>query len=383
MSRGSGCPGGASLENATRGLESLHAYHVAGSLLLALLLLYLAGCEPDRGAVYPAAMVRAEQAEARHDYQGAEAAYLEAAGGAKVERDAAHARFLAACTLDEAGDVARALAAFKVIADASPPQEHSAEAAYRAASLRIRMGDEHGWKDIEEAVVRFPTADIARPAFVRLLRHLRETGRVDALRALEPRLVETERGEELDYEIARALADAGRTREAREEFVHVAAKWPYPKGLLFDDALYRASELDEAEGRYGDAIADLEAMLGVRESSLLVGSYERPRYDAAQLRIADLYEQRLHDDARARAALHKLYADFPTSLLRDKALFREAELTGKDGGRRCELLQLLVHDFPDSRYVPCAVERCGEIKPPPGKAPKTCRAYIERADAPR
>jgi tetratricopeptide (TPR) repeat protein len=352
-------------------------------LLSRLFLLFLLACAPDRGAVYPVAMVRAEQAEARHDYRAAEAAYAEAARGAKVERDAAHARFLAACTLDEAGDVAAALAAFKVIADAAPPEEHSADAAYRAASLRIRTGDPRGWKDMEEAVVRFPTSGIARPAFVRLLRHLRETGAVDALRALEPRLVETERGEELDYEIARALADAGRTSEARDELLNVAAKWPYPKGLLFDDALYRASELDEALGRYGEAIDDLEKMLGARESSLLVGSYERPRYDAAQLRIADLYEQRLHDDVRARAALHELYADFPTSLLRDQALFREAELTGTEGGRRCELLALLVHDFPDSRYVPCAVERCAELKPPAGKAPKTCRAYIERADVPR
>ncbi|MBN9161466.1 MAG: tetratricopeptide repeat protein, partial [Myxococcales bacterium] len=154
-----------------------------------------------------------------------------------------------------------------------------------------------------------------------------------------------------------------------------------PGGAYFDDALYRASEMEEKLGRPREAIAHLERMLSFRESSSTMGSYERPRYSSAILRIATLYEERLGDRAKARETLHRLYADFKTSTLRDDALWHEAELWQKDGDKEtaCNRLSTLASDFPDSRYVPCAVERCPSIKrPSKSKAPKSCRDYLSR-----
>src|SRR5215467_3090972 len=122
-------------------------------------------------------------------------------------------------------------------------------------------------------------------------------------------------------------------------------------------------------------------MLRDREPTSLVGSYQRTRMSPALLRVADLYVRRLHDRARARDAYHRYYADFTTALYRDMALWREAQLWKEDGDadRQCARLATLVGDFPDSRYVPCAVDLCQGIRrPEKTHAPSTCHPYILR-----
>jgi hypothetical protein len=122
-------------------------------------------------------------------------------------------------------------------------------------------------------------------------------------------------------------------------------------------------------------------MLAERESSWLVGSYERPRYEPAMVRLCALARDRLHDHARARACFEKLYRDFGTSELRDDALWEEARLFREDGDpiSSCRRLAGLVSDFPDSRYVPCAVAACpGVTRPKKSLAPLACHPYIAR-----
>jgi hypothetical protein len=99
------------------------------------------------------------------------------------------------------------------------------------------------------------------------------------------------------------------------------------------------------------------------------------------MRIATLYRDRLHDRERAKDAFHRLYCDFTTSNLRDDALWEEASLWREEGdtGTACKRLATLVHDFPDSRYVPCAPKGCPRIaRPEKSRAPTTCHAYLER-----
>jgi outer membrane protein assembly factor BamD (BamD/ComL family) len=139
--------------------------------------------------------------------------------------------------------------------------------------------------------------------------------------------------------------------------------------------------MEEKLGHDREAIAILERLLAQREKSTMMGSYERPRYVPALLRIVKIYEAKLNDRAKAREALHRLYSDFQTSTLRDDALWREAELWRKDGdaSTACSRLSTLASDFPDSKYVPCAIERCPSIsRPSKSKAPKTCHGYLTR-----
>jgi tetratricopeptide (TPR) repeat protein len=187
----------------------------------------------------------------------------------------------------------------------------------------------------------------------------------------------TESAPRVAFEIGESLAKQNKLDEARAQFIAVATKFPYP-GEYFDDALWRASEIDEKLGHIPDAIADLEKMLAVVEYSTLPGTYIRPRFPDAQWRIAELYRDKVSDKTKAIAAFARYIDMFSNSLRRDEALWQEAKLTD-DAGASCDLLAKLVKTSPDSRYVPCALSRCAKIqKPKDSHAPKTCHAYITR-----
>lgn len=341
-------------------------------------------CAPNRGAAYEKALAEARRANHAGRFDTAADRFDEAARTAKVARDGVYARYEAALARARAGDVARASRELRAIADAKPPNAYSAQAAFKAAVLAGESDPSAGYAELEAVALRWPETGVARVALTRILRHDDEVGPAKTLAhldALAPKVAKTALEEDVAYERAKRIAELGRTEEARSSFVAVADRWPYPGGNYFDDALYRASEMEETLGRYKEAIGHLERLLSFRERSVTIGSYERPRYIPAMLRIAKLYEERLGDRQKARETLHRLYADFETSTLRDDALWREAELWQKDGDKdtACARLSTLTSDFPDSRYVPCAVERCSSIKrPAKSKAPKTCRAYITR-----
>ena len=107
-----------------------------------------------------------------------------------------------------------------------------------------------------------------------------------------------------------------------------------------------------------------------------MGSYERPRYPAAQLHIAELYRDKLHDHAAARREFERLYERHRNSTKRDDAVWAEARLAREDGdlGVACELAERLVKEFPDSRYSRCAKAVCPSA--PAGK--KECPEYVLR-----
>jgi tetratricopeptide (TPR) repeat protein len=184
--------------------------------------------------------------------------------------------------------------------------------------------------------------------------------------------------EKVFYERAKRLEALGRTEAARDTYLEVAKKWPYPFGGFNDDALFRAALMEETLGRPNEALVHLEKLLSQREVASFMGSYERPRYLSAILKIAEIYEK-TGQRAKARAALHRIYTDFTTSVQRDDALWREAALWRKDGdaSTACDRLSTLASDFPDSRYVPCAMQQCPSVKrSAKSKAPSTCHAYL-------
>lgn len=359
-----------------------------GWAAFALGLTALGSCAPQRGAGYERALAEARRAYHAGRFDEAAEHFDEAARSARLARDGTYARYEAALAHARAGDVARACRDLRAIADARPPTEYSAQAAFKAADLASGRDPEAGYAELEAVALRFPESGVARVALARILRRDDEGGAaktLDHLEALAHRVAKTALEQDVAYERAKRLAEVGRIEAARDAFLDVAARWPYPRGAYFDDSLYRASEMEEKLGRYLEAIGHLERLLSFRESSSTIGSYERPRYAPAVLRIAKLYEDRLHDRAKARAALHRLASDFETSTLRDDALWREAELWEKDGDKNaaCQRLSTLLRDFPDSRYVPCAIERCPSLgRPPQSKAPGNCRAYLTREPLP-
>lgn len=354
-----------------------------------VLLVALAACAPNRGDEYTKSLAEARRAHTAGRFADAAAKYDDAAKQAKVPRDAIYMRYEAALARARAGDVARAAAELRAIATAKPPNAYSAQAAFKAADLAIDADPAAGHGELAAIPIEFPDSGVAQVAVVRLARwddqHGGPAKAIERLDAMRPKVKGRNVEETVLYERAKRLAVLEKQQEARDAFLDIAQRWPYPFGSFFDDSLYRASEMEEKLGRPREAIAHLENLLSHREVSSFMGSYERPRYIPAILRIAKLYEEKLNDRGKARDALHRLYAEFKTSTLRDDALWREAELWRKDGdtGKMCDRLDTLASDFPDSRYVPCAMEKCPSIKrSSKSKAPKTCHSYLTREAAP-
>src|SRR5207244_3288426 len=94
----------------------------------------------------------------------------------------------------------------------------------------------------------------------------------------EPALGRSERAEQLLYARARSLDALGRSEPALSAYLDLAARFPYPQGAYWDDALFRAAACQQRLSRPEQALATLERMLAERETAHLSGSYERPRY---------------------------------------------------------------------------------------------------------
>ena len=361
--------------------------HRAIALPLALGLAALTGCGPSRGAGYDRSLADARAAQHDGRFDAAAAKFEEAAKSAKHPRDAVYTQYEAALAWERAGDFARAAAELDAIAKAKPANAYSAQAAFKGAMLARTRDEAEGLRRLEQVTIEFPETGVAQVALGLVLRHDDETvgaeGALAHAERIAPRVKSTKVEEKALYERARRLDTLGRTEAARDAYVDVATKYPYPFGGFNDDALFRAAEMEEKLGRPIEAIAQLERLISQREVSGLLGSYERPRYLPALLRIAQIYEEKLNDRASARTALHRLYTEFTTSTMRDDALWREAELWRKDGdvSTSCDRLATLTSDFPDSRYVPCVTLKCPSItRPSKSKAPATCHEYLLRGE---
>ena len=140
------------------------------------------------------------------------------------------------------------------------------------------------------------------------------------LAALEHDLAKTELVELVAFLSAQHLEAMGDDASARDAFLRIADRWPYPYGAFFDDALWRVSFLDEKLGRAQAAADDLERLVAERETTTIVGSYERARYVPSMLRLGELYAGPLHDRVKARDAYHRLYVQYAHSTKRDAAL---------------------------------------------------------------
>jgi tetratricopeptide (TPR) repeat protein len=356
-----------------------------GPPLLALALA-CASCAPSVGSAFDKAYAAAERAESAGRLPEALDGYDRASGIAKRRGDGDQARWAATDVLERQGRVPEAVARLDTMAR-DPSSDLQGAAAFRAAALRIDHGDpDRGWSDMEQVPRRFPTRGVGHAAVWRLVAHADEQGPkagLDELAALQRDVGKTELVELVAWLSAQHLQTLGDDQAARDAYVRIADQWPYPQGAFFDGALWEASLLDEKLGRPQVAVDELERMVAVRETTSLMGSYERHHFVPAMLRIGELYRDKLGDHAKARAAFHRLYADFAHSTMRDDALWLEAALWKSDGDARaaCDRLGTLVHEFPDSRYVPCATAQCpGLTRPAESGAPKACREYLLRAD---
>jgi tetratricopeptide (TPR) repeat protein len=349
--------------------------------LVALVLAFAAwsGCSSSPTTAYRAGKGAGDRAYSSGRYEEAAAAYGAAKGAADRPRDRAEAMYLEAASYQRGRAFDRARSAYERLIAEEPQTNFARRAKFDLADLEIDAGNEEkGYEQFRALVTSHANDGLARRALERYASHLVARGKdpVTWIRSILPAIDNTDVDESARYALAGYLEAANDDRGARDAYVACAERHPYPKGALFDDALWHASRLDEKLGRPQQAIDDLTRMLAVRETSTMTGSYERPRFSPAQFRIAVLYRDVLRDRDKARQAFHRLYAEHPTSVLRDDALWEEAKLARDDGktADACTLAATLTKDFPTSRYAPCAQALCPDAK----ASDKRCHPYLLR-----
>lgn len=339
----------------------------------------LLACAPTLPPAYVHARDAAEIAYGRGQFEEAARAWLEAAETARTSNDRSEARYRAATSYERAGRLDQARTWYERLA--SGTSERAPRAAFALADLRLRAGDEAGgYAALEAAIGKYPSSGVAGLALRRYFAELAERGGDEAVLAYiaqaEPALDHTELSEQFLYERARRLDALGKLGAARDAYLVIADRFPYPHGAYWDDSLFHAAECEQRLANPERALELLTRMLAAREVSHLSGSYERPRFAEAAYRIAELYRDGMHDAGAARRAFHGVFVDYPSSTLRDDALWQEALLARRSSvSEACAPLALLVRELPDSRYAPCAPEICPKLALPSGRE---CRDYIRR-----
>lgn len=339
----------------------------------------LLGCSSSPTAAYRSGKGSGDRAYSSGRYEEAASAYAAAKASAERPRDRAEAMYLEAASYQRMRAFDRARPAYERLIAEEPQTNFARRAAFDLADLEIDAGNEEkGYEQYRNLVVTHASDGLARRALDRYASHLVAQGRdpVSWIRSILPAIEKTDLDESARYALAGYLEAAKDEEGARDAYAACAERHPYPKGALFDDALWHASRLDEKLGHPERAIDDLKRMLAVRETSTMTGSYERPRFSPAQYRLAVLYRDVLHDQASARREFHRLYVEHPTSILRDDALWEEAKLAKSEGSTSdaCTLVTTLTKDFPTSRYAPCAQALCPDAAAPS----KPCHAYLLR-----
>jgi TolA-binding protein len=344
-----------------------------------LVAIALAACAPNLPPAYVHARDTAEIDYASGRFTDAGQAWLDAAQSASTARDRSDARYRAATSYQRAGQLDKARALYTLLA--AGKSDRAARSAFTLADLRVQGGDEAGgYAELEAAIRKYPSSGVANLALTRYFAFLASKGGDQAVLEYVTRppaeLAASELTEQVLYERARRLDALGAIREARDAYVELADRYPYPHGAYWDDALFRGADCEQRLHQSQGAIDLLERMLRAREASHMSGSYERPRFADAAFRVAELYRDEIKDPEAARRAFHSVFVNYPTSTLRDDALWQEALLArGSSDTAACAPLSLLVTQLPDSRFAPCAHELCGALRP---IAERECRDYIER-----
>jgi tetratricopeptide (TPR) repeat protein len=331
--------------------------------MVCLALLALAACVPTiskpRGEKHLTALAAAEAHQHAGRYQEAAADYKAAADAAERRVDRDEALYRQSRVLARLDRHAEAIAICDGLASADPPARRTLRARLDASRYRLLTGEvERAERDLLALVLAHPDTGPGKSALrVLLSRHVDGAESPDAalawVRDLATKAGDSATRESLMNVEAEQLLALGKRAEAVQMLEAQVERFPYPKGHRWDDALFRLADLALEGGDPKRAIAYLERMIAVRESSIVVGSYTRPLFPKAALRIARIYRDDLKDTGAALKAYARVRSEYGSSTVADDALEEEAELRLASGERdkACSLWREVVeqHDVGSAR----------------------------------
>jgi tetratricopeptide (TPR) repeat protein len=333
----------------------------AAALVVLSAALALAACGVRKP---PTELTQARRLEKRGDDAGALASYdgavavcarlREPAERLKVCAQAMSGRAFTLERLGRADEATRAwLDMAKALAD-SP--DDAGRALHEAALLELRRGhDKPAYDLFWRVIVEHPDSTAADDS----LRVVVRDGRRRNPRELDgvlAQLWQREQASELGDNLLQARADLaehelGDARAAIDHWDQLAAH--YPKGSLFDDALWNAARLARAGGDPKGALVRLRKLLATREEAFMIGSYHSVFLDDAQLELGRILRDDLGDARAALGEFTQLPKDYPDSVLRDDALWELATTQAAlaDAKAACATLAALAKQYPDSKYL--------------------------------
>jgi TolA-binding protein len=349
---------------------------------IAALLLLLLGCGPAFGDEYLLRFRAAQRALHAGRYEEAAQLFGEAARLAERVKDRDEAHFMQARMYEKLRSWNRARERYRHIVTQSPNGTRAGRAAFELATLDIEHGNaERGWSEVARAIERYPNHGSARRGLTLWAEHTAESAGEEALRARlvhwQKTLSKSALAQQLAYELGLSFERSGKLEQSHATLLRAARDHPYPKGTLTDDAFYRASLVAEKLGKPELAIANLREMLAVRERADFL-SYERPRMPHAQMRIAELYRDRMGDLRAARREFVRMYKNHGDSDRADDAMWQVALISRRlsDRDEACVMARALTTRKPLSRYRRCARELCPALSPLAGERP--CPTYLAR-----
>jgi tetratricopeptide (TPR) repeat protein len=319
--------------------------------------LALGACAPTlsmpRGKAHLDALAEGERLQHHGHYDQAADAYLHAAESAERRVDRDEALYRQSRVLARKGDLPQAIAICDQLGASETIARRTLRARLDASRYRIALGEgERADEDLRKLALEHPDSGAARSAVrVLLQRHVHEVeDKEQALRFIEQFAQEagdSSIAEILLSEQAELLVELDRKHDAMEVFEAQVERHPYPKGLRWEESLWRLADLALEAGQPKQAIGYLERMVAAHEESFLIGSYSRPKLSRAALRIARIYRDELRDSDSAMDAYAFVRSEFPRSLVIDDALGEEAELRMASGQmeRGCKMLRELVETF--------------------------------------
>jgi tetratricopeptide (TPR) repeat protein len=335
-----------------------------GSLLLALL---VTGCVPTISQPRGEAHLSAMRDATRHYHHGrmdeAAAAWDEAARAAERRVDRDEAEYRRARALRRMDRDREALALLDAIAARRPVSRRTVRARFDAALIRLDLGETERALAAFEHIVREHPGDGPAGRSLRLLMEARESepaeARLSFLRSLYEAVGRSDLGDDiLTYEAA-ILRAQGERAAAVEVYERLLADHAYPHGQRWDETFHRLADLAEEAGEHEAAVEYLRRMIEVHAHTITPGSQTPPGFPRARLRMARIYRDHLDDPERAAEHFRGTYEQFPTSRLRDDALYELGAMWLDRGraARGCAVLERVVREFEVGHARRLAAER--------------------------
>lgn len=329
----------------------------------------VAGCIPTisepRSPEHVQSLAEGERNMGHGRYEEAAESFAEAAEQAERRVDLDEALYRQTRALIQLERYDEAIAILQQVADRRPVSRRTSRAMFEIALIRLDHlhQDAQAMQDFERVMRETPDDGLGSRALYYVLRDYESkadtAGAIAFCDRMQADLGNSTLGDDLLRSKASLQLLTGDRDGARASLEEIVQRYPYPYGQRWDDAIVTLAEMDVEDGQPERAIERLEALVHRNEETNLVGSYTLPSMPRAQMRIAEIYRDELHDRERASDAYDRLLRRFPRSILRDDALY-QAGIMWLDGGdtrRGCHYLQRVVDEFEVGHARRMATER--------------------------